>query len=164
MTTVTNAQNAELLTQEAKSIRKYWGWFLALGTVQIIAGALAVGFVFGATFATVVTLGFLLLIAAGAQMAAALLARVRALGARPVRRHRAHRERRDLVGAGRRRSQRAGTVDRSMTRKTEIRMLNTRAALCSIYVGPLSAAARCRHCTWSISSQTGKAGATSTTV
>ena len=75
MTTVTNTQNADLLTQEAKSIRKHWGWFLALGTVQIVAGPLAVGFVFGATLATVVTLGVLLLIAAGAQMAAALLAR-----------------------------------------------------------------------------------------
>src|SRR5271166_4480137 len=47
----------------------------ALGIIQIIAGALAVGFAFSATLASVVTLGILLLIAAGAQMAAALLAR-----------------------------------------------------------------------------------------
>jgi uncharacterized membrane protein HdeD (DUF308 family) len=47
----------------------------ALGIVQIIVGALAVGFAFSATLSSVVTLGVLLLIAAGAQMAAALLAR-----------------------------------------------------------------------------------------
>jgi uncharacterized membrane protein HdeD (DUF308 family) len=75
MTNFPNDQITGMLTEEAKSIRKNWGWFLALGTVQIIAGALAVGFAFSATLASVVTLGILLLIAAGAQMAAALLAR-----------------------------------------------------------------------------------------
>jgi len=72
-----NAQNRAtvVLTVEATGIRKNWGWFLAFGIVQIIAGTLAVGFVFSATLASVVTLGVLLLIAGGAQMAAALLAR-----------------------------------------------------------------------------------------
>jgi uncharacterized membrane protein HdeD (DUF308 family) len=75
MTTVPNDPIAGMLTEEAKSIRKNWGWFLALGIVQIIAGTLAVGFAFSATLAAVVTLGVLLLIAAAAQTAAALLAR-----------------------------------------------------------------------------------------
>jgi uncharacterized membrane protein HdeD (DUF308 family) len=72
-----NAQNpnAVVLAVEASGIRKNWGWFLALGIVLIIAGTLAVGFVFSATLASVVTLSVLLLIAGGAQMAAALLAR-----------------------------------------------------------------------------------------
>ena len=61
--------------KEATGIGKHWGWFLALGVVQIIAGALAVGFAFSATLATVMTLGVLFLIAGGAQTAAALLAR-----------------------------------------------------------------------------------------
>jgi uncharacterized membrane protein HdeD (DUF308 family) len=61
--------------EEVTGIRKNWGWFLALGIVQIIVGALAVGFAFSATLSSVVTLGVLLLIAAGAQMVTALLAR-----------------------------------------------------------------------------------------
>ena len=72
-----NAPNrdAVVLTVEAIGIRKYWGWFLALGVVQIIAGSLAVGFAFSATLASVVMLGSLLLVAAGTQIAVALLAR-----------------------------------------------------------------------------------------
>ncbi len=61
--------------QEVTGIRKNWGWFLALGIVQIITGTLAAGFAFSSTLASVVTLGVLLLIAAAAQIAAALLAR-----------------------------------------------------------------------------------------
>jgi uncharacterized membrane protein HdeD (DUF308 family) len=68
-------RSAVLLTVEATGIWKNWGWFLALGIVQIIAGTLAVGFVLSATLASVVTLGVLLLIAGVAQTAAALLAR-----------------------------------------------------------------------------------------
>ena len=64
-----------MLTAEATGIRKSWGWFLALGIVQIIAGTLAVGFVLSATLASIVTLGVLLLIAGAAQTAAAVLAR-----------------------------------------------------------------------------------------
>src|SRR5262245_2109951 len=60
---------------EVTGIAKNWGWFLALGIVQIIAGIVGVGFVSSATFASVVTLGVLLLIAGCAQTAAALLAR-----------------------------------------------------------------------------------------
>jgi uncharacterized membrane protein HdeD (DUF308 family) len=75
MTTLVNDRIGSMLTKEAKDIRKNWGWFLALGIVQILAGMLAVGFAFSATLASVVTLGVLLLIAAGAQMAAAIWAR-----------------------------------------------------------------------------------------
>jgi uncharacterized membrane protein HdeD (DUF308 family) len=64
-----------MLTKEANDIRRNWGWFLALGIVQIVAGMLAVGFAFSATVATVVAFGVLLLIAAGAQIAAAIWAR-----------------------------------------------------------------------------------------
>ena len=60
---------------EATGIWKNWGWFLALGIVQIIAGTLAVGFVLSATLVSIVTLGVLLLIAGVAQTAAAILAR-----------------------------------------------------------------------------------------
>jgi uncharacterized membrane protein HdeD (DUF308 family) len=64
-----------MLMEEADGIRKNWGWFLALGVVQIVAGLLAVGFAFTATLASVVAVGILLLIAAGAQTAAAIWAR-----------------------------------------------------------------------------------------
>jgi len=75
VTTIAQDQNADLLTEEAAGIRRNWGWFLALGIVQMIVGALAVSFAFSAPFASVATLGVLLLIAAGAQMATAVLAR-----------------------------------------------------------------------------------------
>jgi uncharacterized membrane protein HdeD (DUF308 family) len=64
-----------MFTEAANSIRKNWGWFFALGIIQIVAGMLAVGFAFSATLASVVTFGILLLIAAGAQTAAAIWAR-----------------------------------------------------------------------------------------
>jgi uncharacterized membrane protein HdeD (DUF308 family) len=64
-----------MLTEEANRVRTNWGWFLALGIVQIVAGMLAASFAFTATLASVVTLGILLLIAAGGQTAAAILAR-----------------------------------------------------------------------------------------
>jgi uncharacterized membrane protein HdeD (DUF308 family) len=72
-----NAQDpvAVVVAVDAASMRKNRAWFLALGIVQIIAGTLAFSFAFGATLASVVTLGVLLLIAGGAQIAAALLAR-----------------------------------------------------------------------------------------
>jgi uncharacterized membrane protein HdeD (DUF308 family) len=75
MTTIANDRIAGMLTEEANRIRKNWGWFLALGIVQIVAGTLAVGFAFSATLASVVMLGILLLIAAGSQTAAAIWAR-----------------------------------------------------------------------------------------
>jgi uncharacterized membrane protein HdeD (DUF308 family) len=75
MTSIANDGIAGMLMEDANSIRKKWGWFLALGIVQIVAGILAVGFAFTATLASAVTVGILLVVAAGAQMAAAIWAR-----------------------------------------------------------------------------------------
>ena len=75
MTADPQGRDAVAPTAEAIGITMDWGWFLALGIVQVLAGALAVGFVFSATLASVVALGVLLLIAGSTQMAAALLAR-----------------------------------------------------------------------------------------
>jgi uncharacterized membrane protein HdeD (DUF308 family) len=75
MTTATQNRFADVVTEEAASIRNDWGWLLALGIVQIIVGVMAVNYAFSATLTTVVTLGVLFLIAAGAQMAAAFLTR-----------------------------------------------------------------------------------------
>ena len=75
MNVIAQKRSGDPPRQEVTGIRKNWGWFLALGIVQIIAGTLAVGFVFSSTLASVVTLGVLLLIAAGAQMALAMFAR-----------------------------------------------------------------------------------------
>jgi uncharacterized membrane protein HdeD (DUF308 family) len=75
MATATQSRFAEVLTEEATSIRNGWGWLLALGIVQIIVGVLAVSYAFSATVATVVTLGVLFLIAACAQLTAAFLTR-----------------------------------------------------------------------------------------
>jgi uncharacterized membrane protein HdeD (DUF308 family) len=74
MSTAAQTRFADVLTEEANRVQKNWGWFLALGIVQIVVGILAVSFAFSATLASVVTLGILLLIAAGAQMAAAIWA------------------------------------------------------------------------------------------
>jgi uncharacterized membrane protein HdeD (DUF308 family) len=75
MNVIAQKRSGDPPRQEVTGIRKNWGWFLALGIVQVIAGTLAAGFAFSSTLASVVTLGVLLLIAAGAQIAAALLAR-----------------------------------------------------------------------------------------
>lgn len=75
MATVANVRIADMLTEEANRIRKNWGWFLVLGIVQVVTGMLAIGFAFTATLASVAVLGILLLIAGGAQTAAAIWAR-----------------------------------------------------------------------------------------
>jgi uncharacterized membrane protein HdeD (DUF308 family) len=75
MATATQNRSAGALAEEANDVRKTWGWFLALGIVQIVAGMLAVSFAFTATLASVVMLGILLLVTAGAEMAAANWAR-----------------------------------------------------------------------------------------
>ena len=75
MTAIVQDRIGGMLTEEATRIRKNWGWFLALGILQIIAGTFAMGFAFSATLASIVMLGVLLLIAGGAQMSAAVLAR-----------------------------------------------------------------------------------------
>ena len=75
MTTVTQNPLHQVVTQEAKEIHKNWGWILALGIAQIMVGMYALSFAFSSTLASVLALGILLLIAAGAQLAAAVWAR-----------------------------------------------------------------------------------------
>jgi uncharacterized membrane protein HdeD (DUF308 family) len=74
MATIAQDSMTGFLTDRATQARKNWGWFLALGTIQIIVGMVAVSFSFSATIASVVTLGVLLLIAGGAQVVAAIFA------------------------------------------------------------------------------------------
>lgn len=74
MATIGTDRFAGTLTEEATRLQRFWGRFLALGIVQIVVGILAVSFAFSATLASVVLLGILLLIAAGAQLAAAVWA------------------------------------------------------------------------------------------
>jgi uncharacterized membrane protein HdeD (DUF308 family) len=42
---------AVVVAVDAATMRRNWGWFVALGIVQVIAGTLAVSFAFGATLA-----------------------------------------------------------------------------------------------------------------
>jgi uncharacterized membrane protein len=63
-----------MLMKQVYIAQKNWEWFFALGVVQVVAGMLAVGFASAALFASAVAIG-VLLIAAGAQIAAALLTR-----------------------------------------------------------------------------------------
>jgi uncharacterized membrane protein HdeD (DUF308 family) len=75
MATVVENRVAGMSEQEgANRIRKNWGWFLAFGLVQIGAGVLAISFTFSATLASVVVLGTLFLVAAGAQLVVAVSA------------------------------------------------------------------------------------------
>jgi uncharacterized membrane protein HdeD (DUF308 family) len=68
-------QAAVELPVETRGIRKSWAWFLALGILQVIAGASGVSFSFSESLASPVILGVLLLTAAGVQSAVALRAR-----------------------------------------------------------------------------------------
>jgi|DewCreStandDraft_4_1066084.scaffolds.fasta_scaffold211763_1 uncharacterized membrane protein HdeD (DUF308 family) len=56
-------------------VRRIWGWFLALGIVQLILGMVLLGHLGLATEASVLFFGFLLLISGGVQTAQAALAR-----------------------------------------------------------------------------------------
>jgi uncharacterized membrane protein HdeD (DUF308 family) len=72
MATITTDRPEVTMKEEVKQVRKIWGWFLALGIVQMAVGLFAVTFVFEATYTSVVLLGILLLIASGVQMGAAI--------------------------------------------------------------------------------------------
>jgi uncharacterized membrane protein HdeD (DUF308 family) len=74
MATVSSDRFAVAFTADTKKMQKICGWFLALGVVQIVVGMLAVSFAVSATLVSVVLLGILLLIAAGAQLGAAFWA------------------------------------------------------------------------------------------
>lgn len=75
MATVGTDRLTGTFNEEAKRIRNIWGWFLALGIIQIVVGVFALSFAFSATLASVLLLGILLVIAAGAQLTAAFWAR-----------------------------------------------------------------------------------------
>jgi uncharacterized membrane protein HdeD (DUF308 family) len=72
----TSLQSSRSFLQgEISAVRKNWGWLMALGILQIVAGCFAVTFAFSATIASVVLLGVVLLVAGGAQFGAAILSR-----------------------------------------------------------------------------------------
>ena len=56
-------------------IREKWGWFLGLGIVQILVGTAAIVMAVVATFASIMLLGLLALIAGGVQLASAVWSR-----------------------------------------------------------------------------------------
>ena len=60
---------------ELELIRENWGWFLALGIVQILVGTAAVLMAVFATIASVIVLGMLALIGGGVQLASAIWSR-----------------------------------------------------------------------------------------
>lgn len=53
-------KNEVVYFYEIPGVQKYWRWFLAIGILLIILGALAIGFASWATEVTVIFLGFLL--------------------------------------------------------------------------------------------------------
>jgi len=61
--------------EDIAPVRRSWGLFLTFGIIQIVAGLLSVSFAFSSTIASVSVLGILLTIAAGAELAAAIMAR-----------------------------------------------------------------------------------------
>jgi uncharacterized membrane protein HdeD (DUF308 family) len=75
MTSVADKRMASMLTEEVNSARRNWDWFVVLGIVQIVAGMLAAGYALTETPPSAATLGVLFLVAAGAQIAAAMLTR-----------------------------------------------------------------------------------------
>jgi uncharacterized membrane protein HdeD (DUF308 family) len=75
MATTTQNRLSNVFLDEMKRVQSNWGWVLAFGIAQIIVGIVAVWFAFDATIASVLTLGVVLLVGAGAQVAAAVWAR-----------------------------------------------------------------------------------------
>jgi uncharacterized membrane protein HdeD (DUF308 family) len=75
MTANVQDQASVELSMERRGIRKNWTWFVALGTLQVIAGTTGVSFLFSENLASAAILGVLLLVAAGAQLAVAVFAR-----------------------------------------------------------------------------------------
>lgn len=56
-------------------IRDHWGWFLALGVIQVLVGTAAILMAVLATFASIFVIGLLALISGGAELASAIWAR-----------------------------------------------------------------------------------------
>jgi uncharacterized membrane protein HdeD (DUF308 family) len=66
---------AKAFSEEAKAVRRNFGWFLMFGIVQVVVGIVAISFAYSATLASVLMLGIVLCVGAGAQLAAAIFAR-----------------------------------------------------------------------------------------
>lgn len=75
MTIATPNRMDNVLADSSKQIRKTFGWIFVLSLIQIAAGMFAISFAFSATLASIVMLGFILLVAAGAQIGAAFWVR-----------------------------------------------------------------------------------------
>lgn len=75
MSTVTHHPAMESLNKPVSNVGTNSHWLVALGVLQILAGIVALSFSFSATLASVAFLGCLLLLASGAQIAAAIMAR-----------------------------------------------------------------------------------------
>jgi uncharacterized membrane protein HdeD (DUF308 family) len=73
MTSVSQPSFTSTLHEKVAGLRRHVGWVLALGILEVIAGIFAVSYAFSSTIVSVVTLGVLFLVAAGAQIAAALM-------------------------------------------------------------------------------------------
>lgn len=56
-------QDPVVYFHQIPNIKKYWGWFLIIGLLLIVLGALAIGYSNWATEFTVILLGFLLTVA-----------------------------------------------------------------------------------------------------
>jgi uncharacterized membrane protein HdeD (DUF308 family) len=63
------------LAEEVQSLRRNWGWLLALGVLMIVVGTLAIAFPVMATLTTVEVFGYLLLIGAGVEVASGIWTR-----------------------------------------------------------------------------------------
>ncbi len=74
MTSVSQPSLTSTMQQRAAALRKHLGWVVALGILEIVAGVFAVSYAFGSTVVSVATLGMLFLVAAVAQVAAAIVA------------------------------------------------------------------------------------------
>ncbi|HXY37869.1 MAG TPA: HdeD family acid-resistance protein [Planctomycetaceae bacterium] len=75
MSSITREQMFGSVLEDIKQFRKSWSLFLVFGVLQIVVGLLAVSFAFSSTMASVAVLGTLLVVAAGAEFAAAIMAR-----------------------------------------------------------------------------------------
>ena len=60
---------SQTLKEHIGELRSKWGWFVALGIVMLIVGVIALGNLLAATVASVYLVGFMMLIAGGAEIA-----------------------------------------------------------------------------------------------
>src|SRR4051794_17726934 len=73
MTSISQPSLTSTLQVRVAGLRRQMGWVLALGILEVVVGIFAVSYAFSSTVVSVVTLGVLFLVAAGAQFAAAIM-------------------------------------------------------------------------------------------